>query len=163
VDTEAMIAAIKKQEAELRFDSFDEHAAYAIGSGLRERAAKENLSITVDIHFWDRRLFYCAMPGTTGMNAEWMRRKAWVVRNRGRSSYLQHLQTKGRELPADWAVGHNDYALHGGAFPIHVKGTGIVGAIIVSGLTEREDHRLVIEALCRHFGRDAGEFALPEG
>lgn len=160
--SEEIIAGIKKQEAELRFDSFDEHAAYAIGTALGNRAIKEKLPITVDIQLWDRRLFYLAMPGTTAMNAEWMRRKAWVVKNRGRSSYLQHFQTKGRELPVDWAVTHADYALHGGAFPIHVKGTGIVGAIVVSGLHERDDHRLAVETICDHLGRDRGEFALPE-
>jgi uncharacterized protein (UPF0303 family) len=29
-----------------------------------------------------------------------------------------------------------------------VAGTGIIGAITVSGLTQREDHNLVVEALC---------------
>ena len=161
--SDAIIAAIKKQETELQFDQFNEQTAYAIGTALGERALKETLPITVDIHFWDRRLFYLAMPGTTGLNAEWMRRKAWVVRNRYRSSYLQHFQTKGRELPVDWGVGHTDYALHGGAFPIAVKGTGIVGAIVVSGLHERDDHRLAVEAICDHLGRDRGAYALPEG
>ena len=47
-----------------------------------------------------------------------------------------------------------DYAAHGGSFPLNVFGTGIVGSVTVSGLPQREDHNLVVEALCLLTGRD---------
>ena len=49
----------------------------------------------------------------------------------------------------------SDYVLAGGGFPITVKGVGVVGGIGVSGLPEREDHAVIVEALCEHLGVDA--------
>jgi len=39
--------------------------------------------------------------------------------------------------------------------------TGIVGAVTVSGLPQREDHNLVVEALCLLTGRDYRSLQLP--
>ena len=33
-----------------------------------------------------------------------------------------------------------EYSAHGGAFPVFVEGTGLVGAVVVSGLPQEEDH-----------------------
>ena len=41
-----------------------------------------------------------------------------------------------------------DYVLAGGGFPVTVKGAGVIGVIAVSGLPEREDHGVVVDALC---------------
>jgi uncharacterized protein (UPF0303 family) len=35
-----------------------------------------------------------------------------------------------------------------------VEGAGIVGSMTVSGLPQRDDHNLVVEALCTMLGRD---------
>jgi uncharacterized protein (UPF0303 family) len=40
-----------------------------------------------------------------------------------------------------------EFSPHGGAFPIRVKGVGIVAAATVSGLPQEDDHALVVEAL----------------
>ncbi|MFN0281981.1 MAG: heme-binding protein, partial [Kineosporiaceae bacterium] len=39
---------------------------------------------------------------------------------------------------------------HGGAFPVHVVGVGVVGTVAVSGLPQAEDHAFVVEQL-RHY------------
>jgi len=54
-----------------------------------------------------------------------------------------------------------DYATHGGSFPISVAGAGVVGSVTVSGLPQRADHELVVEALCDLLGRDYGSLRLP--
>jgi len=41
----------------------------------------------------------------------------------------------------------SQYAAHGGAFPILVRGIGCIGTVAVSGLPQLEDHRLVVETL----------------
>jgi uncharacterized protein (UPF0303 family) len=38
---------------------------------------------------------------------------------------------------------------------------GVIGAIAVSGLPERQDHAVVVAALCRHLGLDHDALALP--
>jgi uncharacterized protein (UPF0303 family) len=47
-----------------------------------------------------------------------------------------------------------DYAADGGSFPLCVEGAGVVGSVTVSGLPQRDDHNLVVEALCAMLGRD---------
>jgi uncharacterized protein (UPF0303 family) len=41
-----------------------------------------------------------------------------------------------------------DYAIHGGGVPIRVKGVeGVVAVVVVSGLSQEEDHSIVVEGL----------------
>lgn len=162
MDDGKIIEAIKLQEAELVLDRFDEHVAFAIGSGLRERCVDESLPICIDIHLWDRQLFFCSMPGAQAANAVWTKRKAWVVRNRHRSSYRALFENKGERLyGVNWGLDPSVYALSGGAFPISVANVGIVGAIATSGLHERDDHQLSVDALCDYLELDRKDFALP--
>jgi uncharacterized protein (UPF0303 family) len=48
------------------------------------------------------------------------------------------------------------FAAHGGGIPIAIKGTGVVGALIVSGLPQVDDHNFAIDILKRYI---AGERA----
>lgn len=157
------IKKIAEQEAGLVFDGFDEAAAFEIGAALRKRGLAEKLPIVIDIRLWDRTLFYCALPGSTVGNSEWTRRKINVVRMFHRSSYRMVL-TKAREdrtFPVGEALPIEDYVLAGGGFPIKVKGVGVIGAIAVSGLPERQDHEVVVAAICDHLGIPSQDLALP--
>lgn len=41
-----------------------------------------------------------------------------------------------------------EYAIHGGGFPVRVKGVeGAVGVIVVSGYAQEEDHQIIVESL----------------
>ena len=53
-----------------------------------------------------------------------------------------------------------DVAPHGGCFPIHIIGTGIVGTVTVSGIPQREDHNFVAECLSQFLGVDYAQIAL---
>lgn len=157
------IDKIKIQEAELVFAAFDEATAFEIGSALRARALKENFPIIVDIQLWDRPLFYAALPGSTGSNADWARRKRNVVRMFLRSTYRMMLEQGGESalFAERYGLSPSEYVLAGGGFPIRVKGAGVIGVIAVSGLPQRQDHAIVVDALCDHLGRDRATFALP--
>lgn len=157
------LETIKRQESTLVFSAFNEAVAFEIGSAIRARALKESLGIVVDIRTFDRPLFYAAMPGSTGSNPEWTRRKFNVVRRFLKSSYRMVLeqQRPDRTFKPGDALDQADYVLAGGGFPVTVKGAGIIGVIAVSGLPERQDHAVVVDALCDYLGLDRPEFALP--
>ncbi len=156
------IRTIERQEAELVFDRFDEAVAFEIGSAIRARALRENLPIIVDIRTFDRPLFYAAMPGSNASNPDWARRKINVVRRFLKSTYRMVLeqQRPDRTFKPGEGLDIADYVLAGGGFPIAVKGAGVVGVITVSGLPEREDHGVVVDALCAYLGKDAGALML---
>jgi uncharacterized protein (UPF0303 family) len=157
------IDLIKRQEAALVFDRFDEAVAFALGSAIRERALKENLPIVVDIRTFDRPLFYAAMPGSNGSNPDWARRKTNVVKRFLKSTYrmVLEMQRPDRTFRPGDGLDSADYVLAGGGFPVSVKNAGVIGVIAVSGLPERDDHGVVVEALCDYLGKDAGALALP--
>jgi uncharacterized protein (UPF0303 family) len=152
---------VGRQERELQFDSMDEQTAWEIGSRLRALAVERGLSIVVDVRRFGQPLFYTALGGTTPDNVEWVRRKSNVVARFHRSSYGigLHLRNKNDSIEAR-GLPVADYASHGGSFPITVKNAGIVGSITVSGLPQRADHELVVEALCSILHRDYHEFKL---
>jgi uncharacterized protein (UPF0303 family) len=149
------IEKIAGQEHLLRLRKFDTHVAWQLGTLLRTMAEERGLSVVVDVRRFGQPLFYCALEGTTPDNPEWVRRKSNVVARYHRSSYAMGLswKLKGQTLE-DRGHPIADFAAHGGSFPLHVEGTGIVGSVTVSGLPQRADHELVVEALCTLLGRD---------
>ncbi|MGB3539735.1 MAG: heme-degrading domain-containing protein [Mesorhizobium sp.] len=157
------IETTKRQEAALVFDSFNEATAFALGSAIRERGLAENMPIIIDIRTFDRPLFYAALPGSNASNPDWARRKINVVRRFLKSTYRMVLeqQRPDRTFKVGEGLDIADYVLAGGGFPIAVKGAGVIGAIAVSGLPEREDHGVVVAALCDHLGIDGQDLALP--
>lgn len=158
-DLERIIA----QEKELVFASFDEAEAFALGLRLRDLALKDRLPVVIDIQLWDRPLFYCALPGSAPANGEWARRKFNSVRQYHKSSYrLFHEQGGDSELfPPRHGLPAAEFAIAGGAFPIRVAGIGAIGCVAVSGLPQRDDHNLVVQALAEHLGMDHIALALP--
>lgn len=156
------IARISEQEKALVFDRFDEATAFALGSLLRDRALADGLGIVIDIQTWDRPLFYAALPGSTGSNANWVRRKRNVVRHYATSSYRMRLikARPDRTFPPGDGLDPADFVLAGGAFPLAVVGIGVIGAIAVSGLPERQDHAVVVDALCDFLGKPRQDLAL---
>jgi uncharacterized protein (UPF0303 family) len=143
---------ITRQETELLFPHFDYATAWHLGLTLRELAVSRKQSIVVDIRRFGspyQPLFYTALGGTPD-NARWVQRKSNVVARFHRCSYFigLTLEQTNRTFTDRYNLPDADYAPHGGSFPIHVVGGGIIGAVTVSGLPQRDDHNLVVEALC---------------
>ena len=153
------ISAIARQEKEVILPSFDNDTAWRIGLTIRELALSRNQKIVADVRRFgtpQQQLFYTAFPGTTPDNQRWVARKIAVVARFHRSSYSLglYLQQNNLTFEARYNLPEADYAAHGGCFPIIVANAGIVGAVTVSGLTQREDHNLAVEALCLEAGLD---------
>ena len=157
------IAGVAEQERRLVFKAFDEPAAREIGETIRTLAEAAGVAIVIDVRFWDRQLYYYAMPGTSADNPDWVRRKSNCVRRYGRSSFslmLRH-ESQGRGFQPHHNADPSEFAPHGGSFPIRIEGVGVIGSISVSGAPSRRDHGLVVEAICRHLGVDHSSLALP--
>jgi uncharacterized protein (UPF0303 family) len=153
---------IAQQERELRLPSLDAETAWGLGSRLRAMAAERKLAVVIDIRRFGQPLFYAAMDGTTPDNVEWVRRKSNVVDRFHHSSYAARIkeQMKGQSLIESQGLSLADYATHGGSFPLAVAGAGVIGSVTVSGLPQRADHELVVEALCAMLGRHYADFKL---
>ena len=123
-----LIAAIAVQEERLVFERFDADLALEIGLDIRERVAAAGKAVVIDVRFWDRRLFWFAMPGTTMDNEDWVRRKVNAVRRFQKSTFRLGLEKGGQLLPAE--AGPEAVAecvLAGGGFPLKVQGRGVRG------------------------------------
>jgi uncharacterized protein (UPF0303 family) len=133
-----------------------------LGVGLRGLAEQRGLPVVVDVRRFGLPLFYAALEDTTPDNAEWVRRKSNVVARFHRSSYAVGLKLKAKSetLAEQQGLPLFDYATHGGSFPLSVEGAGVVGSVTVSGLPQRADHELVVEALCGLLGRDYADLRL---
>ncbi|WP_377295446.1 heme-degrading domain-containing protein [Rhizobium sp. SG2393] len=156
------LAKIAEQEAELVFDSFDPHVAFALGTLTRDLAIERKLGIVVDVTLFSMPLFYAALPGSLPDNFNWVRRKRNTVFRFLRASYATGMMLSKQQvtLAGKFGLLEVDYAAHGGSFPIVVKGAGCIGALTVSGLPQREDHQLAVEALSHQLGKDFASLRL---
>jgi uncharacterized protein (UPF0303 family) len=150
------------QERELRLPRLDAQVSWKLGVRLRTLAEERGLAVVIDVRRVGQPLFYAALDGTTPDNAEWVRKKSNVVARFHRSSYGVGLSLKAKNetLLEKFGLPMADYAAHGGSFPLTVRGAGVVGSVTVSGLPQRADHELVVEALCAELGRDYAELRL---
>jgi uncharacterized protein (UPF0303 family) len=144
------------QERELQLPCLDAQVAWNLGARLRTMAENRGLPVVIDVRRFGQPLFYSALDGTPPDNAEWVRRKSNVVARFHRSSYAIGLKMRAKKetLEAHQGLPLSDFATDGGSFPLAVAGAGVVGCATVSGLPERADHELVVEALCAVLGRD---------
>ncbi len=141
-------ALLTAEEARLILPRFDEATALALGNILLAMAKAENLPVVINIRSADRTLFHAALPGSAPLNDAWARRKSNAALKFQKSSLLVgiELQQKGSSLGAN-GLSDADYADHGGAVPIRVRGVGMVAAATVSGLPSRDDHALVVRGI----------------
>jgi len=154
---------IALQERELQLPRFDAGTAWELGSRLRTMAAERALAVVIDIRRFGQPLFYTALEGTKPDHVEWVRRKSNVVARFLTSSYIIGLREKLKKetLAESQGLSIAEYATHGGSFPLAVRGSGVIGSVTVSGLPQRADHELAVEALCALLGRDYADLKLP--
>ncbi|WP_432133213.1 MULTISPECIES: heme-degrading domain-containing protein [unclassified Streptomyces] len=143
------IEELEAQERRLVFRQFTHEDAWELGSLLVEMARERQAPVAVDIHRAGQQLFHAALRGATPDNDAWIARKRRVVERYGASSYLvgARFRAKGTTFEESSRLDPDVYAAHGGSFPVHVEGVGVVGAVTVSGLPQLQDHRFVVEAL----------------
>jgi uncharacterized protein (UPF0303 family) len=148
------LASLAAEEEELQFAGFTSDDAWELGSALVSAARASGLPVAVDITRNRHQLFHAALPGATPDNDVWIRRKTRVVNRFGHSTlYMrQASRERGTTFEAQYGLDPLRYAAHGGGFPVLVRGVGPVGVVVVSGLPQLEDHRMVVTALRARLG-----------
>ena len=143
--------ALKRQEEELIFASFDHRDAWRLGSRLTGMAQAAGHAIGIDIRRPGLILFRAALPGITPDQESWIARKSALVLRMESSSALveARLSSAGIDPVASGWLGA-DYAVTGGSFPVRVRGVGVVAAVTASGLSSQEDHDLIVEGIRQH-------------
>lgn len=151
-DVTGMLAQIAREELELRFASFGEDTAWALGQALAWRAQERRAPVVLNIRSSDRTYFHLALPGSTPDNDLWARRKSNTTLHLHRASLAVGAMMRGKgQDPDSFGLGRGldplSYSAHGGSFPIRLISGTVLGAITVSGLPQIEDHALIVETL----------------
>jgi uncharacterized protein (UPF0303 family) len=154
-DASPPLAELAAEEAELQFRSFTNDDAWDLGAALVAAGRRGSAPIAVEIRRNGSRLFSAALTGATPDNAQWIARKTRVVERFGHSSLYVGQQFRERGSTFEEATGLDPqrYAAHGGAFPVLVRSVGAIGVVVVSGLPQVEDHRMVVAAIRAHLDR----------
>lgn len=143
------VRRIEREMAELQLSRFTNADAHRLGMILLRHAQERSLPITVDVTRGTQVVFHAAMDGTAADNDDWVRRKTRTVQRFGVPSLLVGLRARAQGAPIEDAAWFDEtrYAAHGGCFPVLVRDVGMVATVTVSGLAQRDDHALVVEAL----------------
>ncbi|MGY1760711.1 heme-degrading domain-containing protein [Geodermatophilus sp. SYSU D00779] len=154
-DSSPSLAELAAEEEELQFAGFTNDDAWDLGSALVAAARRDGAPVAVDISRHGHQLFHASLPGTSPDNDSWIQRKTRVVHRFGHSSlYVRQASIeRGTTFEEEFGLDPALYAAHGGAFPVVVRSVGPVGAVVVSGLPQLEDHRMVVAAIRAHLGR----------
>jgi uncharacterized protein (UPF0303 family) len=140
---------IREQMKETELEHVSAAEARKLGEIIRELAGARGENISIAIRLNGRPVYFAAGDETTPDNEAWISWKQNDVERFRMPSLLLKLQyggDNGRFLQ-DRRVNPDLYALAGGGVPICVKNAGQVGSIVVSGLTDEEDHMLCVNGL----------------
>jgi uncharacterized protein (UPF0303 family) len=152
-----LIEQVVQEMEEFQFDRFSRDDALSLGMLLAQLGAARSLPVAIDIRQGDHILFHCALQGATPDKDLWIRRKSMTATRFAVPSLLVGLRARLRGEAEDW-LDQSDYAAYGGAFPLVVRGVGHVATVTVSGLPQKADHDLVVEAF-RAFRRQRDDVA----
>jgi uncharacterized protein (UPF0303 family) len=150
-----LLDILRQQEEELQFRRFDNDTAVRLGMQIVDVARLGRKAITVDIVRNGQQLFHCALPGTAPDNDAWARRKSNVVTRFGHSSYYMgtHYRARGTSFEEAARLDPDEYAAHGGAFPVIVKGVGGGGNGRRVGICRKPGTTTCWSACCAEFLR----------
>lgn len=148
------IAELEEEERNLQFDTFDNTTAYLLGTRIARIAHERGLSVGIDIQRPGLTLFRATFPEVTPDQEAWIQRKAATVLRMEASGALVEARLDGFD-PASIGWLDHRYAITAGAFPIRVKGVGVVAVATASGLSSQEDHDLIVEGIRAHLTETA--------
>ncbi|GAA5873610.1 hypothetical protein JCM16303_001178 [Sporobolomyces ruberrimus] len=145
-------ASVEKAET-LRLTSFTSQTAHTLGeairTNLRKTAPGKGAIVQITSGSTEQLLYFsCSDEGTLLDNKVWAQRKWRSVIRFGKSTASLNMKWPDGKVPSHYAAPEIEYACHGGGFPLRVKGVEpIVGVVVVSGLTQEDDHQNIVDVL----------------
>ena len=120
-----------------------------MGLKILDLAKSRNHSVAVSIDRLNHTVFKYISDGLPEDKHDWLRRKAnTAIRFEESSlSVKEDLQKGGMSLSITFGLDEKDFVAKGGSVPLKVKGVDLIGVVTVSGLSDIEDHQLIVEAL----------------
>jgi uncharacterized protein (UPF0303 family) len=148
-------AVLLEEEMRLTLPSLSRADALEIGEIAKFCAQDRSLPIAVEVRVGDWIVFHASLPGSTPENDWWMGRKARVVNLKKHSTMYERVDAQERGV--DWHKENNlldeTHAIHGGGLPLITESEGFVGALLISGLPQVDDHLLGVEVLTEFLAR----------
>ncbi len=142
-------AELLEQEARLQLPHCSASDALDIGRAILALAEAREKPVAIEVWRGPRLIFRAACEGTNAHNDMYLAGKRRVVERFGHSSFYERRrhEVAGTTFAEATSLPFPEYAPAGGGFPLIVRGTGVVGVALVSGLPMEDDHALIIEAL----------------
>lgn len=143
------------EEQTLILPSLEISDALEIGEIAKSLSMERKLPVAIEVRLGDWIIYHASLPGSTSENQGWIDRKARVVMLKHHSTIYERVS--GEERGVDWHKENNlldeTHAIHGGGLPLITNNEGFVGALLISGLPQVDDHLLGVEVLTEFLAR----------
>lgn len=154
MDLDERVAIVSAQEELLKFETFTAEDAWELGKIFVAEAMDQDIKIAISIRSMSgKRMFHYAAEGTNHGADAWLDRKFKTVQHFESSTlaYSLFLKRRGTTL-AERGLDPTQFVACGGGFPVFVDGVGVVAAVMVSGLTDVEDHDILVRCIAKYLG-----------
>lgn len=137
------------QEKETELPHFNLSDVDSLVESLKKIGKDDYNKVCVLIKINKREVFFHAGTETTHENNLWIKKKENVVDAFDHSSMFKKLSYTDDPdaFYKESGLSPKDYAIVGGGYPIAIENTGVIGSLIVSGLTDEGDHELAYNSL----------------
>ena len=146
------------EERLLILPSLTNNDAIEIGKIAVNRGGQRKLPIAIEVRIGDWIVFHASLQGSKPENDWWINRKVAVVKLKQHSTMYERVSAEERGV--DWHKENNlqdeTHAIHGGGLPL-ITDEGFKGILIISGLTQVEDHLFAVEVLTEFLARKGEE------
>lgn len=147
-----------KEEYILRLPSLTNSDAIKIGEIATSLGTRREFPIAIEVRVGDWVVYYASLEGSMPENHWWINRKVAVVMLKHHSTIYERVSAEERGV--DWHKENNlqdeTHAIHGGALPL-ITDEGFKGVLIISGLSQVEDHLFAVEVLTEFLARKGEE------
>ena len=144
-----------KDEQILIIPSLDIAGALEISEIAKTLVIMRKLPLAAQVRLGDWIIYHASLQGSSNENNWWIDRKARVVMLKHHSTIYERVSAEERGV--DWHKENNlldeTHAIHGGGLPLITNNEGFVGALLISGLPQVDDHLLGVEVLTEFLAR----------